>query len=105
LLGLVKLLICLFKIEPFIAVNYQLKGNRKLICGYFLSHIVEEDCRMKRQKRDRLERAHAQGYRAGVTGRSKEICPYQGLDTRSQWLGGWREAIEDRNVGLFNKGQ
>ncbi|MFP3345779.1 ribosome modulation factor, partial [Halomonas sp. SIMBA_159] len=49
---------------------------------------------MKRQKRDRLERAHAQGYRAGVTGRSKEICPYQSLDTRSQWLGGWREAIE-----------
>ena len=34
---------------------------------------------MKRQKRDRLERAHAQGYRAGVTGRSKEICPYQNL--------------------------
>ncbi|MDP5192156.1 ribosome modulation factor, partial [Rheinheimera baltica] len=30
---------------------------------------------------------------------------YQGLDTRSQWLGGWREAIEDRHVGLFNKGQ
>ena len=60
---------------------------------------------MKRQKRDRLERAHAQGYRAGVTGRSKEICPYQSLDTRSQWPGGWREAIEDRSVGLFNKGQ
>ncbi len=59
---------------------------------------------MKRQKRDRLERAHAQGYRAGVTGRSKEICPYQSLDTRSQWLGGWREAIEDRSGGLFNKG-
>ena len=71
----------------------------------FITQQVEEDCRVKRQKRDRLERAHAQGYRAGVAGRSKEICPYQGLDTRSQWLGGWREAIEDRNVGLFNKGQ
>lgn len=70
-----------------------------------LLNKVEEDCRMKRQKRDRLERAHAQGYRAGVTGRSKELCPYQNLDTRSQWLGGWRDAIEDRNVGLFNRGQ
>ena len=59
---------------------------------------------MKRQKRDRLERAHAQGYRAGVTGRSKEICPYQSLDARSEWLGGWREAMADRNVVLFNKG-
>lgn len=59
---------------------------------------------MKRQKRDRLERANAQGYRAGVTGRSKEICPYQSLDTRSEWLGGWRAAMEDRNTGLFAKG-
>jgi ribosome modulation factor len=70
----------------------------------FKTQKVEEDCRMKRQKRDRLERAHAQGYRAGVTGRSKEICPYQNLDARSEWLGGWREAMADRNVGLFNKG-
>jgi ribosome modulation factor len=85
--------------------GYLLTGSRKTCCGYFYHIKVEEDRRMKRQKRDRLERAHAQGYRAGVTGRSKEICPYQGLDTRSQWLGGWREAIEDRNVGLFNKGQ
>lgn len=67
--------------------------------------LVEEDRRMKRQKRDRLERAHAQGYRAGVTGRSKEICPYQGIEARSQWLGGYREAMEDRGGGLFNKGQ
>ena len=43
---------------------------------------------MKRQKRDRLERAHAQGYRAGVTGRSKELCPYQSLDARSAVVGG-----------------
>lgn len=51
---------------------------------------------MKRQKRDRLDRAHSQGYKAGLTGRSKENCPYQQLDPRSQWLGGWREAIESR---------
>jgi ribosome modulation factor len=66
---------------------------------------IEEDCLMKRQKRDRLERAHAQGYRAAVTGRSKENCPYQNLDTRSQWLGGYREAMEDKGIGLFARGQ
>lgn len=48
---------------------------------------------MKRQKRDRLERAHQRGYQAGIAGRSKEMCPYQTLNQRSQWLGGWREAI------------
>ena len=45
---------------------------------------------MKRQKRDRLERAHSRGYFAGLEGRSKELCPYQTLDAR------WREAMEDR---------
>ena len=49
---------------------------------------------MKRQKRDRLERAHQRGYQAGITGRSKEMCPYQTLNQRSYWLGGWREAME-----------
>lgn len=53
---------------------------------------------MKRQKRDRLVRAHSQGYKAGISGRSKELCPYQKLDARSYWLGGWRKAIEDRTV-------
>ena len=50
---------------------------------------------MKRQKRDRLERAHQRGYQAGIAGRSKEMCPYQTLNQRSQWLGGWREAMAD----------
>lgn len=53
---------------------------------------------MKRQKRDRLERAHARGYQAGITGRSKEMCPYQMIEPKSHWLGGWRQAMEDRAV-------
>lgn len=54
---------------------------------------------MKRQKRDRLEQAHQRGYRnCGIAGRSKEMCPYQTLNQRSQWLGGWREAMADRVV-------
>ncbi|CUS49006.1 MAG: ribosome modulation factor Rmf [Idiomarinaceae bacterium HL-53] len=58
---------------------------------------------MKRQKRDRLERAHSQGFKAGVSGRSKEICPYQNSDIRSEWLGGWRDAMEARNDGLYQR--
>jgi len=56
---------------------------------------------MKRQKRDRLDRAHSHGYQAGAAGRAKENCPYQNLNARSQWLGGWREAVDDRNLGLI----
>lgn len=53
---------------------------------------------MKRQKRDRLERAHTKGFNAGLTGRSREMCPYQQLEAKSQWLGGWRDAHEVRSV-------
>ncbi|TDF41803.1 ribosome modulation factor [Alteromonadaceae bacterium M269] len=58
---------------------------------------------MKRQKRDKLSRAHAKGYQAGISGRSKELCPFQASESRSEWLGGWREAIEDRNQGLAQR--
>ncbi|AWK14485.1 ribosome modulation factor [Candidatus Fukatsuia symbiotica] len=53
---------------------------------------------MKRLKRDRLQRALSRGYQAGITGRSKEKCPYQSLKARGYWLGGWRQAMEDRTV-------
>ena len=51
---------------------------------------------MKRQKRDKMTRAHAKGYQAGISGRAKENCPFQACETRSEWLGGWREAVQDR---------
>ncbi|WP_448245646.1 ribosome modulation factor [Thalassotalea agariperforans] len=56
---------------------------------------------MKRQKRDRLNRAFSNGYQAGVSGKGKDNCPYQNIDARSEWLGGWREAVTDKNMGLF----
>jgi ribosome modulation factor len=56
---------------------------------------------MRRQKRDRLGRAHSNGYQAGLTGRTKENCPYQNTNEKSEWLGGWREALTDRHSGLF----
>ena len=49
---------------------------------------------MKRQKRDRLERAQAKGYQAGINGRSSETCPYQDVDSKSHWLSGWRDGRE-----------
>ena len=55
---------------------------------------------MKRQKRDRLERAQSLGYKAGVNGRSMENCPYQQVDAKSHWLGGWREAKGNKSLGL-----
>lgn len=52
---------------------------------------------MKRQKRDRLERARAKGYQAGLSGRSKETCPYMHPDIRGYWFGGWRDASVERS--------
>lgn len=56
---------------------------------------------MKRQKRDRQNRAFSKGYQAGIAGRSKDQCPYNNIEIKSEWLGGWREAIADRQEGLF----
>ncbi|NQD37884.1 ribosome modulation factor [Permianibacter sp. IMCC34836] len=47
---------------------------------------------MKRQKRDRMSRAHTRGYQAGLEGKSREACPYAVTDVREHWIGGWREA-------------
>ena len=75
---------------PFSKINFHAR-----ICDQF-----NRGNSMKRQKRDKMTRAHAKGYQAGITGRSKELCPFQTSDARSQWLGGWREAVEDRSLGL-----
>lgn len=56
---------------------------------------------MRRQKRDRLDRAYSNGYQAGVSGKNRENCPYQNTSAKSEWLGGWREAMSDKNAGLF----
>ena len=55
---------------------------------------------MKRQKRDRLARAESRGHQAGILGRSRDDCPYQGLDARSSWFGGWRAAMHEKAEGL-----
>ncbi len=50
---------------------------------------------MKRQKRNQDERAFNKGYKAGIDGRSRTLCPHEGGLARQNWLGGWREARED----------
>lgn len=57
---------------------------------------------MKRQKRDKFERAHSKGYNAGISGKASESCPFSTIDIKEQWLGGWREAREAVGEGYFN---
>lgn len=46
---------------------------------------------MRRQKRNRSERAYQRGYLAGLDGRNRELCPHHQTPMRDQWLAGWRE--------------
>ncbi len=54
---------------------------------------------MRRQKRDKANRAYARGYKAGVEGRTKTLCPYSDITTRQSWLNGWRDGREDNWLG------
>lgn len=56
---------------------------------------------MKRQKRDRTTRAYVKGYNAGLGGKSRDFCPFDGLIRRSSWLNGWREGRTDQNYGMI----
>ena len=55
---------------------------------------------MKRQKRDRTDRAFTKGYQTGVSGRSKDICPHEEPQLRQSWLSGWREGRTDNWEGI-----
>jgi ribosome modulation factor len=55
---------------------------------------------MKRQKRDLEQRAYNRGYNAGVSGKSKSLCPNTSLEANHQWLAGWRDGREDNWSGL-----
>ena len=55
---------------------------------------------MKRQKRDKSDRAYTKGYQTGVSGRSKDICPHEDPQLRQAWLSGWREGRCDNWDGM-----
>jgi len=44
---------------------------------------------MRRHKRSMESRAYNRGYRTGLAGRSREICPHEKTGPREQWLAGW----------------
>ena len=55
---------------------------------------------MKRQKRNKSDRAYIKGYQTGVFGRSKDMCPHESPRTRQSWLTGWREGRCDKRDGM-----
>ncbi len=55
---------------------------------------------MKRQKRDMKDRAFSRGYQAGVSGRSRDLCPHEQQSVREEWMRGWREGRSDNWDGL-----
>jgi len=56
---------------------------------------------MKRQKRDIDQRAFNKGYQAGISGKSKSLCPQTGEKAQHNWLSGWREGRGDNWDGLI----
>ncbi|MCB1645685.1 MAG: ribosome modulation factor [Pseudomonadales bacterium] len=50
---------------------------------------------MRRQKRDKHQRAFTRGYHIGMHGKSKDLCPYHESEARQAWLTGWRNGRED----------
>lgn len=55
---------------------------------------------MKRQKRDIDQRAFNKGYQAGISGKSKTLCPKTSEKAQHNWLSGWREGRGDNWDGL-----
>ncbi|MDB3989471.1 ribosome modulation factor, partial [Pseudomonadales bacterium] len=55
---------------------------------------------MRRQKRDKNQRAFVRGYQVGCHGKSKELCPFQAGETRQTWISGWRNGREDNWDGF-----
>lgn len=57
----------------------------------------------KRKKRDKLERAFALGFKAGIHGHDIETCPFSDLvEERGHWFGGWREGRSNYISGYLN---
>ena len=56
---------------------------------------------MKRQKRNRANRAHSRGFHAALMGRTRSDCPFKKLEFKEEWLSGWREARGAMSAGYF----
>ncbi|WP_081803651.1 ribosome modulation factor [Halotalea alkalilenta] len=56
---------------------------------------------MKRQKRDPSQQAFLRGYKAGVSGRSRDLCRSRDVNLRESWMSGWREGRQDQWSGMI----
>lgn len=54
---------------------------------------------MKKHKRNIEQRAFNRGYTAGVTGKSKTLCPDPSHESHTHWMAGWRAGREDNWSG------
>ncbi|WP_025732690.1 ribosome modulation factor [Carnimonas nigrificans] len=55
---------------------------------------------MKKHKRDPSQQAFSRGYKAGISGRSRDLCTTQLINLRAAWLNGWREGRSDQWEGM-----
>jgi ribosome modulation factor len=55
---------------------------------------------MRRQKRDKNDRAFDRGYIVGLSGRSSDYCPHANDEHKTSWMTGWREGRCDQWDGL-----
>ena len=55
---------------------------------------------MRRQKRQKSNRAFTRGYQCGVDGKSRDICPFHDEESRLAWVAGWRTGREDNWDGF-----
>ncbi len=55
---------------------------------------------MRRQKRNMNDRAFHRGYQAGITGKSRDLCPHENDLPRQEWVSGWREGRIDHWEGF-----
>ena len=55
---------------------------------------------MRRQKRDKSNRAYARGYQIGNSGRSREQSPFTDVPMHQFWLSGWRDGRSDLWSGM-----
>ena len=46
-----------------------------------------------------LDRAMVNGYQAGVSGKSKKLCPFKTSTNRDAWINGWHQGKEDLQGG------
>lgn len=54
---------------------------------------------MTSPKNNPLDRAMVNGYLAGVSGKSKKLCPFKTSTNRDAWISGWDQGKEDLSGG------